>query len=105
MNVLCVNMGDVLQCKKATHKWHIWFLPTYEPKHKKTTVPFFSQRTKDSTKMDRYTTTERMPACNINLAIIAAELLKLGFMHLIKFTAEYLALHKYSIPLYAIKRN
>jgi hypothetical protein len=32
----------VRQCKKPTRKWHIWFLPTHEPKLKKPKEPFFA---------------------------------------------------------------
>jgi hypothetical protein len=32
----------IAQCKKPTRKWHIWFLPTHEPKLEKPKEPFFS---------------------------------------------------------------
>lgn len=35
-------MGVIAQCKKPTHKWHIWFFPTNEPTLKKPKEPFFS---------------------------------------------------------------
>ena len=44
----------IAQCKKPTHKWHIWFFPKHKPTLKKPKEPFFANALLRREKIGRF---------------------------------------------------